>query len=327
MDLSAGRIQAATLPTEVEEPLQSFKVPVGGESYCLNVQNQIDNYIRFGLWEGVSQLQVEKWMKNFTTSEERYFACRLLDYLIYRSEEQVVAMLKQIFQVTLPNAVRKHSLPLNPKETDFLKFFAKGTYDCVRLVAAFKPSDPPSKSAAHIFRLLKRRFGREIEKISIFPNMVRPCIKTGVNCFIFLDDFLGTGTQFHEVLRDHDLTTWPKNTHFLYLPLVAHNNGIKFLNDASRYPRLIVSPAEILTEKHQLFHESSECFNDGTNTTAMAKAFYYDMLKEKGIHIYGSERRGFGKLEVAYSFSHASPDNTLPILWYAEDGWTPLFKR
>ena len=101
-------------------------------------------------------------------------------------------------------------------------------------------------------------------------------------------------------------------------------NGIKHLKE--KYPRLIVSPVETLTNKNKIFHENSACFADDENSNLSARHFYYEMVKEKGLNFEDS-RRGYGSLELGYAFSHGTPDNCLPIFWHDEDGWNPLFKR
>ena len=147
----------------------------------------------------------------------------------------------------------------------------------------------------------------------------------GVKVFIFIDDFLGTGDQFEEFLMEEKLMPFLKSSYLAYTPLVAYVDGVKKLN--SMFPELHVSAVELLNHSYSLFDESCECFNDGYNDLEKVKLFYFKMLEDHGINIYGPDRRGYGSCELAYAFSHAIPDNCLPILWYNGENWNSLFDR
>ena len=111
-----------------------------------------------------------------------------------------------------------------------------------------------------------------------------------------------------------------------YTPFVACSKGLDQLRTVS--PRLRLASVEELDESYGLFDLTSKAFEDGVNTPETAKEYYYNLLKIKGIDISGPERRGYGHLELTYAFEHATPDNSLPILWWSESRhWKPLFDR
>jgi hypothetical protein len=84
----------------------------------------------------------------------------------------------------------------------------------------------------------------------------------------------------------------------------------------------------MLSDKHNFFHSD-----------------YYDRYKNKALqptvmsaynklaHDYGIAPNnkisinGYGDLGLSYAFSHATPNNTLPIFWYSSNKWTPLLDR
>jgi hypothetical protein len=157
------------------------------------------------------------------------------------------------------------------------------------------------------------------------PWEIRRHINAGANIFIFIDDFLGTGDQFEQVVISEHLASFFSTFYCVYAPLVAHVDGINHLR--SKYKHLRLSPVEVLDDSYGLFHATSKAFDDQTNTPTSAKEFYYDLIRKKGINIRGPERRGYGHLELAYAFEHATPDNCLPILWWRKGHWEPLFKH
>jgi hypothetical protein len=144
--------------------------------------------------------------------------------------------------------------------------------------------------------------------------------------FVFVDDFLGTGTQFSDFLHDTGLDLYVQSNCFIYAPLAGHTDGITYLR--SQFPGLYVDAVELLDNTHAFFHEESGNFPDDVNSADAARAFYYDLLDSHQIDIDGSDRRGFGHFELTYAFEHAVPDNSLPILWWHHsDAWSPLFDR
>jgi hypothetical protein len=160
----------------------------------------------------------------------------------------------------------------------------------------------------------------------ITPWSVAESIARGTQVFVYIDDFLGTGNQFSEIAVVEKLPATFNTSYSVYAPLAAHERGIKALR--TTFPHLRVAPAEVLTEEHSIFSPSSVVFDDGVNTPAVAEQFYYHFLASRRITLYGCERRGYGGLELAYTFSHAVPDNCLPILWYSHSAdWHPLFDR
>lgn len=100
------------------------------------------------------------WIANFRSDEEKYFAACVLDALMYRSKDQTLALIKQMLQRTLPDLMRLDP-PGVPMPNDWcaaLSTPARLADPGVRLVTAVTQTDPPTKSAHHVGRLLKRHF-------------------------------------------------------------------------------------------------------------------------------------------------------------------------
>ena len=234
--------------------------------------------------------------------------------------------MKHLFQRPLTDLVRTDICPLGRIE-DWLERL-RGTADPqIRLVAAVKRSDPPHKSAHLVSRLMKRQ-------LAIRPNWVaRPWevathVARGAQVLVFIDDFLGTGRQFEQLIGLENLDWIFGKAYVIYAPFVAHESGIKYLTDPSRYPTLRVAAAEVLDSRHQLFRPEACVFDDGVNTPDLAKAHYFDLLSRMGIPLSGDDRLGFGGLGLSYCFEHAVPDNNLPLLWHpGNQNWVPLFDR
>jgi len=302
----------------------SFSVPRDGEIFISSVYERCEDFISNGIWTGIDILDFQSWWANFSIPEDRYFAACILDSLIYRSKKQTISLIQHLFQRTIPDLVRLNPMPITAPD-NWIDLLGSSCESGVRLVAAVKHDDPPTKSSHLIMRIMKQEFSIN-EDFMITPDQIEDFVLYGINVFIFIDDFLGTGDQFTEILIDEAVEPYLHTHYVAYVPLVAHETGVTHLNNV--YPDLKLSSVELLDESNGLFHSSSCCFNDEANDNIIAKAYYYELLKRKDIKIQDQHRRGFGKLELAYSFEHATPDNCLPILWWKHSQkFKPLFRR
>lgn len=305
----------------------SFKVPSDGLTYTQKIIERCEDLISHGVWEGITRIKLDKWLANFDTDEERYFAACLLDFLIYRSEEQTLAMIQQLFTRVLPDLHVKYPMPIAPIH-DWISHLNVATLQTdpgLRFVAVVDHGDHPGKSGDVIARDFKRHF-RVNKRLLIDATQVLEDHKHGVNCFIFIDDFLGTGQQLTEVINRQNIHTILPRIYAAYTPLAAHITGIQAIE--TTFPSIYVSPVETLTEAYSVFNSACPCFEDEENAADSAKQFYCELLQKKGIDEKGADRLGYGGLELAYAFNHAIPDNCLPLFWwYANREFYPLFDR
>lgn len=156
----------------------------------------------------------------------------------------------------------------------------------------------------------------------MWPSQLDTHRAHGVDLILFVDDFLGSGTQavrFFKSLPQHP-AVW------VYCPFVAYERGVNKLN--SRFPRVSVVSAETLLEKHRLFSPDGQHFDDGVNTPSNAHAFYRTFLQKNGLdEALGAMAFGYSRLSMAVSFQHATPNATLPIFWSTRSSNRPLFER
>jgi hypothetical protein len=300
-----------------------FQVPLHGFTFHTQVMNRCLDLIDRGVWGGMKPVRLRRWFKNFDTDEERYFAACIMDSLIYRSDDQTTALLVHLFQRPLVDLTRRDPPSTGPI-TNWLDEL-RSLKSSIRLVAAVQKHDLPHKSAHLVSRLMKRQLGIRAQWIAK-PWELDQHINTGARTLVFIDDFLGTGRQFEDLIKREHLNRLFTSSYAIYAPFVAHDSGIDYLR--SQFPTLRIAAAETLDDRHSLFQPESRCFDDGVNTPESAKAFYVDLLTRKGIHLRGIDRFGYGGLGLAYAFEHAVPDNNLPLLWWPSAGnWAPLFDR
>ncbi|MBN2286894.1 MAG: hypothetical protein JXI43_10635 [Tissierellales bacterium] len=301
----------------------NFCLPNDSETYVDTIYRRCKALINVGIWEGLDVFRLETWINNFKTPKERYFASCVLDSLIYRPEKQTVSMMFQLLERELADLIRLDP----PKKNTCINWYLglKSNIDHQIRVVPILPSRSMTKSGSVIARLYRRKLQIK-DKWIINPSSIASEMKQGVNCFLFIDDFLGTGVQFHtEFMPMYQLQNLPNDVYVVYAALAAHVEGIRYLK--SQHPNLRIIAADVLDETHDLFSEKSNCFS-GQCTAVAAKEFYYSLLERNNFpQDLFEKRRGFGCLGLAYFFNHAIPDNCLPILWLKTDMWEPLQER
>jgi hypothetical protein len=302
-------------------------MPRDGYLYYQGIVDRCHGFINCGIWAGLDKLRLRAWLANFKSDEEKYFSACVLDALIYRSESQTVSLLRHLFQRILPDLARSEPGHFGILVDAYakLKRVESPSEPGMRLVSVMKSSDPHSKSSPTLLRYLKRHLLVN-EKWMIKPSDMVTCLSNGVGVFIFIDDFLGTGDQFKRLVLSENLGPVIASSYVAYCPLAAHQDGVSALKTS--LPHLKIRSVELLDQKHEIFHPSASCFDDGLNDPQPAELFYYELLGRRGIDLTGCERRGYGGLELTYAFQHAVPDNCLPILWWNQSpDWKPLLVR
>jgi len=305
----------------------SFSIPKDGEMFVDVVLERCRNLVDSGIWDGqFSHVRLDTWMGNFATQTERYFGACVLDALIYRSERQTVALMEQLFERIIPDLVRRFPpAPVNDcswleKPREPLQMPSPQ----LRVIPVLKLNDPPTKSGLLLGRLYRRALGLN-DAWMLWPWLIEHSKNVGIKQFLFIDDFLGTGDQFCEFVDQFSLVDRLKDCYAVYAPLAAHVKGIAKVKE--KIPGLHVVAVEVIDQSYSLFSVESNWFNDQTNTPGAARTFYEQLVGRVLFPVKPEAIRGYGKLALAYAFSHATPDNCLPILWAAGPNWKPLLTR
>ena len=301
-----------------------FSLPKDGLTYTESVFKRCKDLIAFDIWSGLELWKLDGWINNFKSPEERYFAACVLDVLVYRTDSQAVSLMQQLIQRTIPDIAMDSGLPKCLAEFED-RSCQSASESGFRIVPVLKPNDPPTKSGPVLTRMLKRHLDVS-QKWIVFPQNLQVKPPQSVEAILFVDDFLGTGHQFEEFIKEWSLEQLITDSCCVYAPLVGHESGVKLLG--TKFPNLKVCPVEVLGDEHAIFNEAAGIFPDGENTPEIAREFYYELLRNRGIQIHGPNRRGYGHLELTVAFENAVPDNSLPILWWNKSQeWKRLFNR
>ncbi len=301
-----------------------FSAPPKAARYVDDILERSMQLINSGIWQGIAVLQLKGWWNQFHTEEEKYFAARLLDNLIYRSEEQLNSTIVQLFTSVLPNYTRKNPSPVGAGKNWLERLQQKDSDPGIRLIVPVNLDDERVRSPEELARILMRRF-RIHSKWLVKPENLQNCAEKGIETYIFLDDFVGTGTQFSKLVKTYHIQEF-LNAHWCLLAaLMRHKNSDKKL---SLLTGLHICAVEELDESYSVFDKNCRVFHDGGNTPQDALQFYDEFITRRGLTPERYYKHGFGKLALCVATKISVPNNTLPLFWLNQPGvWKPLFNR
>ncbi len=265
--------------------------------------------------------RLESWNRQFCDIEEQYFSACLLDQLIFRTTQQFEAGLRSLFHSNLNGA-----LFANSEDLQLFKQISSRRDPSLRLVPVICETDPPTKSGPLVLRRLQRTLQLN-QKWMCWPWQAAELAKQKIiKTIIFVDDFLGSGTQFTKFFQQWNFPEQDTQISYIYSPVVAHEKGIAHLGE--KLPNLRVVSAEMLGDSHSFFSDTVwDRLGQGYITARDAKDWYINFVTTKKIIPNNTGALGYGDLALTFGFSHSSPNNSLPILWYETDDWQPLLER
>lgn len=301
----------------------TFYVPEKHVCLFEDVEQRFRLLLAKNIVTGISEMQFDKWLSNLISEEDRYLAARLLENLIFRSEQMVGSAIAHILQCILPCELRRIGIPISSVD-DFVDSLTSGDRSLpVRFVEIDDPTGRrPGKSGAVLMRELHRLGGvaNSLTCLSSAIDRQPPTVK----CLIFIDDMLGTGTQMTSFAKAHKLADVSAKHSLIYCPLAAFEDGLKHL--AKECPWLQVCPVEVFGQEHRFFRckadEPQIWAIDNINTVADVRA-HMDAICQRG-RIGGAARF---TLELLIGFHHATPNNTLPIMHASSPEWHNLLIR
>lgn len=290
--------------------------------YIDQVFDRSRKLIQAEIWQGVKKQRLESWIGCLGNYQSELLGAYLLDNLCFRSKDQFNAMLDVLFvnaMVTINTNTKVKFLELIQKRPPH----SKANDICLAPVIDF--SSPPTKSGPYILRLAQRRYGIRSDWLA-WPNQLIE--NTNLKHLYFIDDFCGTGIQFTEFANRIDLASIYQRDEKLqitYLVGTIHETGIEKIKE--EFPYIEIKSAERLKKIHSILSDESFERYKISGFKELILHQYENIITMTNLPKKGNLASGFGDLGLAYAFSHATPNNTLPIFWYETNCWTPLLDR
>ena len=272
---------------------------------------------------GISEMQFDKWLSNLVSEEEQYLGARLLESLTFRSEQMVGSAIAHILESILPGELRRCGVDIESVDAFAASLRNPGRDHPVRFVEVTDPKGlTPGKSGAVVMRELHRLGGVSKSLTSLPENIGK--LNSAVKCLVFVDDMLGTGAQFESYSTAYGLQQEAAKRALIYCPLAAYKTGLTHM--AGTCPWIRVCPVEEFGERHQFFRGMAQnpaiWAVDQVNTVEDVRKFIADLCKQHGI----KTSKDYA-LELLIGFHHATPNNTLPIMYAQTPTWHNLLTR
>lgn len=295
-------------------------------SYISEVKKKCESFKSAGFWPSEPTIRTTAWLDNFTSEDDKFYACRLLDNFVFFNKDLSNKLLSASFSA-LPDVLRNSGC--TTRFVDLLK-------NCV--FTAVNGEDPNvTDSGYHVCRN-----ARQILNISdgmfLPPEHAIAKALDGAT-IIFCDDFIGSGDQFIESWqREHNVLGHgflsfadafnSKAFQPMYLGLVSTKAGIENINKVA--PNVCVSVCHVIDKSRTLYsvgrdaNEQSELEEFLTQNAQHLNPSEHYMSKSNAYKAFGYKNHG-----LLLGFEHSIPDATLPIFWSpgTSTEWQTLVRR
>lgn len=276
--------------------------------------------IETGIWSGLKYSDLGAWIGNFQSQKAKLLASLLLDSFSFKSQEQLASQMRVCLTSSVPYSLSSNSLDIL-NGTDYMDVLTKkhNLDKSLFLVPVIRDIDPPTKSGPSVARQFKR-LCLVNEEYMIWPWQIEEKINEGAKTFIFIDDTLATGEQFEAFLKQYIPNTSKVGIRFSYVPLVAHSSGVSRVR--KEFPNISVYPVEIATTENSFFGNTQSSKYSGV------RDLYDEVVQDiYTTSFYKKSRYGYGDLALTLSYTHSTPNATLPVYWYSNENFNPLVRR
>ncbi|MBQ0832839.1 hypothetical protein [Marinobacter sp.] len=299
-----------------------FRAPEGWEGYVNSVIEKTSLLISLGIWEGIDELNLNRWLQNFQTDREKYLGACMLDAFTYRSPKMCHSMMRNILMDLVPNYCKRNSI-IDIQSIQHWRNLVDSGVQAVRFVPV-NINDGKIKSSAVVAREFIH--ANDIPQHFIQqPSVLGRAIDNGTKLVVFIDDFAGSGFQFLKFLRQNPIDNYQDKAKFLYAPLCAHQDAIDRIEKETGQVRVI--PIDTLTDQHNFFYSCEEGFfrGDKTNSPENARSFYEELFTQCSNKKY---LFGMNNQSLTYSFFFSTPNNNIKALYHNElNVWKRLIFR
>ncbi|MDI9257951.1 phosphoribosyltransferase-like protein [Flavobacterium sedimenticola] len=302
------------------------------EDFVKYALQKVHFYIESKFWSKLDNDTLHKWLNNFKSTDEKYCAAKLLDRLVYYSEEDIVRLLEFGFnEIVLKRYVLELELENDFKVSnyDILKF--RNKFYSKSVIVPLLSNKNPSESSLAMTRYLTNDLGFPESRILDITNLSGEVLKNANN-LIIIDDFIGSGTQIFDFwnvtkmkIDDTEYTInkikslYPK-LEIEYLCLVCTEEGYLNFHTKNTAVGLKITYCEKLANKFRVFGSTSVYFD--RDEVQENKSIIEGLCDKNGISLLG-----YQGLDYAIAFHHDIPDSSLPLFYKQTENWNPLFRN
>lgn len=277
-------------------------------------------------WPLNDKLNYNGWLGNFSDLREKQIARALLNFFLYYNE----ALVDKLLMCSIGKVGYKLRSDDNWNHT----YFRHACYYSTIPGDAESNQDNSGSGVAFLRKIKTRQFdvheGQICGFMSLFPMLVQTMRPVTV---IFVDDFVGSGDQCTKAFKYRDTKTHKtlneiaaEGRHKLvFAPTIINEVGYKKIREEC--PNIILSCSHILGQEYNLFSPDCLCWNEDVPYEE-GISFIINKSREIGIPEEGETGiKGYKEQGLALSFAHGTPDATIPLFYWSDNGWIPLVEK
>ena len=261
-------------------------------------KDMIGGVVRHRFYNRITERNIYDWLRNFDQEEVEY-AIEILKHIEYYREDDIINILTEALNPYI-NQTEKH-LHFVP--------IGKAGKSGLMVVYIIQGILKPFYAQRHRFH-----YYTDIDKVEVVQLKENDVL-------FYVDDVIGTGNTFVKYAQKNDKVRTSLDENFiaevnLLCIVITMGGKVRLERD---YPSMKL----IGEEKRKAFDVERSCFGG-----------YYRMLPIRefafkyGRKIAGKDSAlGYENSQLLIVFSHAVPNNSLPILWKQTDKFIPLVPR
>lgn len=327
-----------------------MKEDVTQQSHLIYLRDKIECLNNI-LWERrLTGEKIDEWLSNFKNEGEKNAALYLLSRFIFFNERCINMLVKSLYRdlyrypiIASIRSNNGNTLDDGFIESEFNKVLNQTLFACV---------GNSSESSAHLHYQLRKqgRVAKNLFDYYVYDSKLkRRCVSRPITRCVFVDDFCGTGRQVStdkkvvEVIDE--VRTFFPSAKMSYYTLVATFDGLDHARKSCVFDE--VESVIEMDNSFKCFSDISRIFNvdipfEKTKVEQICKDHGKELMKHFYTYVedltsnptafnkfVDKNALGFLDCQLLVGFHHNTPDNSLPIIWYAEDPqlWTPIFPR
>jgi hypothetical protein len=306
--------------------MSAISTPEVNETFVIAKCNY---FVDTHLWPLKTKLDPEGWLGNFSGAD-RELAIHLLNGFMYFSSHLIDQLFISAFR-GLSNRIVAHNESPQRRVAAWQKFIDE-------VVITYPTGETPSDAdSGHLFARRARDLLEIPESRIMSPdNALAALINNACKQLVFVDDFVGSGSQFlstwHRPMKELSGKSFainaPMGVEIYYAPLFCTTLALD-TSLASIFDRVRLCPAHILAEEYGALNDPSIFWP--TSLKGKVRDFIYSTSMSIGLPDTDgnvpTDWQGFGKLGLGIAFEHQIPDATLPLFYTTENSWMPLWRK
>lgn len=290
------------------------------------------NFIDFQWWTGIEKRNVDAWLGNFQ-KDKKWIGRLILDNIIFYSSTQLDSYTLYIINQMRSELYQDEQHRCSSVSRDDAYYFE--CWDKYKKKLKIMPAAMSGDVGASAYQVV-RRYRQFLGNESVSDkDSIGQWIKSGIEKFIFVDDFSGSGSQIKEFLESEiqvekekvkicNLTERFPQIEISVALYVIHDEAIRFLK--KRFPNIKIRFVDFIDNKMNFLNFESVFYKHRTLEEKKEAIDYIEqqkkMIMAEKIKYYEMSKY---QLNIPIIFYHGCPNNSLMLLFANTRNWKQIF--